>query len=232
MSSAGLLGALNQPFNELRSLIPTTTPTTMFTDSNKAPTYSYNLPVIGSHAPPVFGSRTLPVIGSHTQPVIGPHTQPVIRSHTQPVIGSHTLPVIGSHTQSFQNLFNPPKHQLLPNSPTFVGRSTNEQYQAAANMLGMSMNSLKTLCLDYKIQRWPHRKLASIDILLETGPVLESNPTKRQRLTSLLHSLRQGILDDPNLPIPEEVEKTRQRLYKRRHLEQARMGSSQTTQTV
>eukprot|EP00798_Chlamydomonas_sp_ICE-L_P021919 gene21919-28963_t len=98
--------------------------------------------------------------------------------------------------------------------------------KAAASELGLSLSSLRTLCTDYNIGRWPYRKLISIANFRENVPLLEINPTKRQRLTDLLDRLRLDILDDPNVPIPKKVLNLRQCQYKRRHLEHVRMGSS------
>eukprot|EP00798_Chlamydomonas_sp_ICE-L_P004541 gene4541-14714_t len=98
--------------------------------------------------------------------------------------------------------------------------------KAAASELGLSLSSLRTLCTDFNIGRWPYRKLISIANFLENVPMLERNPTKRQRLTDLLDRLRENIIEDPNVPIPKMVLNLRQCQYKRRHLEHVRMGSS------
>eukprot|EP00197_Chlamydomonas_leiostraca_P015311 CAMPEP_0202860426 /NCGR_PEP_ID=MMETSP1391-20130828/2131_1 /ASSEMBLY_ACC=CAM_ASM_000867 /TAXON_ID=1034604 /ORGANISM="Chlamydomonas leiostraca, Strain SAG 11-49" /LENGTH=639 /DNA_ID=CAMNT_0049539585 /DNA_START=145 /DNA_END=2064 /DNA_ORIENTATION=- len=108
--------------------------------------------------------------------------------------------------------------------------------EQAAATLGVTLNELKKALKVLKIERWPFRKLASLDALRqdleEQLGVLEGLPGDNQSTIARIKDTRARIEDDmakirhdPNYPIEEDLHKLRLHNYKARFQRQHNAGS-------
>ncbi|KAL3158307.1 hypothetical protein ABBQ38_010551 [Trebouxia sp. C0009 RCD-2024] len=83
----------------------------------------------------------------------------------------------------------------------------------AAAHLNIGVTVLKMYCRWYSIDRWPYRKIRSIDKLIEQLDQLEDGkvvPEVRQEL----ETVRQQLLGDPAVDLDDRVKRLRQAAYK------------------
>lgn len=99
--------------------------------------------------------------------------------------------------------------------------------EEAAKRLGMGLSSLKRCCASLGIQRWPHRKLASLFALRDHHGLQRAQQTPEQE--SLLMRIQQdidAIMENPDHPVDHEVAKQRVSKYKTLHTRGRKMDTS------
>uniref|UniRef100_A0A7S0RE48 RWP-RK domain-containing protein n=1 Tax=Chlamydomonas leiostraca TaxID=1034604 RepID=A0A7S0RE48_9CHLO len=99
----------------------------------------------------------------------------------------------------------------------------------AAHALSMSINCLKRLCRKRGIDRWPYRKLVSLDNLaaaLRAKPVRP--PEQQQALLAAVEREREAVLADPNHEVDARVMHRRTATYKQRYVVRKRDAGRRT----
>ncbi|GAB1225739.1 hypothetical protein ENUP19_0260G0012 [Entamoeba nuttalli] len=90
----------------------------------------------------------------------------------------------------------------------------NRPLQEVARIVGMSATSVKKLCRDLGIKRWPHRKLQRIEGEIKKIDESMKDPSKtsfernqyHERYLELIQ-LKQQVYDDPNIPLSNPPKK-------------------------
>lgn len=85
----------------------------------------------------------------------------------------------------------------------------------ASAVLGIGIMALKKICRDHNVNRWPYRKVVSINKLIES--VRAEVRDGVQSAPSLLRSLErchQMICEDPSYDLPKDIKKMRQVIFK------------------
>mmetsp|Transcript_315 Transcript_315/g.793 ORF Transcript_315/g.793 Transcript_315/m.793 type:complete len:521 (-) Transcript_315:583-2145(-) len=96
----------------------------------------------------------------------------------------------------------------------------------AAQLLDMSVNCLKRLCRKRGIERWPHRKLLSLDRLARCAHSRAGGDTAAHGLLECIAQQREAVLDNPNHDIDDALLAARTAAYKRSYAAKKKGGSS------
>jgi len=100
-------------------------------------------------------------------------------------------------------------------SPAMLQKTYCFPRDKAAKYLNVSVNLLKRICRDNHIERWPYRKLQSLDHLIKNAQEQASaDPKGAKEIIDELQRLKLEIYANPDLELDDRVKKLRQVNYK------------------
>ncbi|CDP01797.1 unnamed protein product [Coffea canephora] len=187
-------------------------------------------------------SKVLPEEGEEIHSDVGHLTQ---RAQHVPVLDLNSLPCSGSdNEENNQNAAGVVEKKQKRAATKDIARLALEDLAKyfdlpiieASKNLKVGLTVLKKKCREFGIPRWPHRKIKSLDSLIQDlqGEVkrqLEEDEAaamavaKRQRM---IESEKESIEKKPFLDIQWETKKFRQDIFKRRHRARALENQSRT----
>ncbi|EFJ47054.1 RWP-RK domain-containing transcription factor [Volvox carteri f. nagariensis] len=105
--------------------------------------------------------------------------------------------------------------------------------QDVVRALGISATDLKRRCRALGIRRWPHRKLASLQRLVQAvNEDVDLPANEREVVLETVAATRSRIFEDPNVDLDSSLKVLRQVQYKRHFLERRGYGGSAPFETA
>ncbi|PWA77067.1 RWP-RK domain-containing protein [Artemisia annua] len=102
-------------------------------------------------------------------------------------------------------------------SREIISRYFHMPIHKAAKHLNVGLSVLKMLCRDVGIQRWPYRKLLSLQMLINHFQGQDGGAQRNRNMQEIITQLREEkrqIEENPELPISKNTKRLRQRLFK------------------
>ncbi|CAF2257453.1 unnamed protein product [Brassica napus] len=103
----------------------------------------------------------------------------------------------------------------------------------AAKELNIGLTLLKKKCRDLGIQRWPHRKIMSLDNLIENVKEKlekgEGNADEQRKKLEKLKKEKKRMKESPDLEYEDKTKRLRQACYKANHKRKRRLVMSTST---
>ncbi|KAF5831783.1 hypothetical protein DUNSADRAFT_12594 [Dunaliella salina] len=102
--------------------------------------------------------------------------------------------------------------------------------QAAADQLDMGQTWLKKICRDFSIERWPYRKLQSLDHLIRSVEEQSiSDPVGANDIIRELRQIKKEIYQNPDAKLDDKIKRLRQANYKLEYKQRHNDSSPMTT---